>query len=107
MRQCNPDLVQRLGIAAAGAVMLGKNGVEVRRAMIRKAVSQAMPGLRRPGRALRLAAGLTRAAVEFVLGRAICGLPYLLSAIASRQFWSVCSCVPDASMVAQPTWPIL
>src|SRR5438045_1858229 len=40
--------------------------------MIRKAVSQTMPGLRRPGRALRLATGLARAvAVELVLGRAI------------------------------------
>ncbi len=40
--------------------------------MIRKAVSQAMPGLRRPGRAFRLAAGLVRAvAVELVVGRAI------------------------------------
>lgn len=40
--------------------------------MIRKAVSQAMPGLRRPGNVLRFAAGLVRAvAVELVVGRAI------------------------------------
>ena len=39
--------------------------------MIRNAVSQAMPGLRRPGSALRRAAGVARAAVEVVLGRAI------------------------------------
>ncbi len=39
--------------------------------MIRNAVSQAMPGLRRPGRALRRVAGVAPAAVELVLGRAI------------------------------------
>jgi hypothetical protein len=40
--------------------------------MIRNAVSQAIPGLRRPGRALRRTAGKARAvAVEVVVGRAI------------------------------------
>ena len=29
MRQCDPDLVQRFGIAAAGAVMLGEDGIEM------------------------------------------------------------------------------
>src|SRR3954465_8181913 len=39
--------------------------------MIRNAVSQAMPALRRPGEALRPAAGAARVAAGFVVGRAI------------------------------------
>ena len=40
--------------------------------MIRKAVSQAMPGLRRPGNVLRLAAGFaSTVAFELLVGRAI------------------------------------
>ena len=80
--------------------------------MIRKAVSQAMLGPRRPGNVLRLAAGFAPAVVfELLVGRAIPAranqIALLPLAIASRQLRSVCACVPDASMVAQPMWPIL
>src|SRR5262249_3792090 len=62
-----------------------------RRAMVPDAVSQAMPGLRRPGRALRRTAGLGRAvAVELLVGRAI------LARANQTALTSLCDRVPAA-----------
>jgi hypothetical protein len=57
-------------------------------------VSQAMPGLRRPGSALRLAAGFAPAvAFELPVGRAILAranqIALVFLAITSRQLWRV------------------
>lgn len=111
MRQCDSDLMQRIGIAAAGAVVLGDNGIEVPASDDPECRIAGQAGAEAAGRALRFAASVARAAVAVVVGRAILAranqVALLPAVIASRLFWSVCSCGPDASMVAQPTWPIL